>query len=390
MIMKYNFDEIVPRRGTGSVKWDGAEQEGVIPMWVADMDFRTAPAIIDAVESRAQHGIFGYTRVPDAYYQAVIGWFGRRHGFRIEKDWIIYVPGVVPALSAIIKAMTSPGDKVILQTPVYNCFFSSVRNNGCEVYSSPLVYRDVMYSIDFDDLERKAADPEATLMILCNPHNPGGRVWTREELTRIGEICLRHNVFVIADEIHCELTFPGHDYTPFASISGEFLMHSATCNPPTKAFNIAGLQISNIVTADAGIREKKDKTININEVCDVNPFGVEALVAAYDQGEDWLDALRIYLWENYQHVLRFFSEKLPRYPILPLEGTYLPWINIKASGLHSDELAGLLLHDAKVMLSPGTIYGPGGEDFLRLNIACPRPRLQDGLERLHSVLKRWE
>ena len=386
----FDFDTLIPRRGTNSYKWDTPEDESVLPMWVADMDFQTAPAIIEALRKRVAHGIFGYTKVPDAYYRALQSWFERRHGWKIEPEWVIYTSGVVPAISAILKAMTQPGDKVIVQTPAYNCFFSSIRNNGCELAANQLRYEGNAYSIDFEELEAKASDPKAKVMILCNPHNPAGRVWTWDELLRIGQICLKNNVFVIADEIHCELTYPGHDYTPFASLSQEFLMHSATCNSPTKAFNIAGLQISNIVTADAGIREKIDKAININEVCDVNPFGVEALVAAYDQGEDWLDSLRIYLWENYQHVLRFFSEKLPRYPILPLEGTYLPWINIKASGLHSGELAGLLLHDAKVMLSPGTIYGPGGEDFLRLNIACPRPRLQDGLERLHSVLKRWE
>ncbi len=386
----FDFDTLIPRRGTNSYKWDTPEDESVLPMWVADMDFQTAPAIIEALRKRVAHGIFGYTKVPDAYYRALQSWFERRHGWKIEPEWVIYTSGVVPAISAILKAMTQPGDKVIVQTPAYNCFFSSIRNNGCELAANQLRYEGNAYSIDFEELEAKASDPKAKVMILCNPHNPAGRVWTWDELLRIGQICLKNNVFVIADEIHCELTYPGHDYTPFASLSQEFLTHSATCNSPTKAFNIAGLQISNIVTADAGIREKIDKAININEVCDVNPFGVEALVAAYDQGEDWLDALRIYLWENYQHVLRFFSEKLPRYPILPLEGTYLPWINIKASGLHSGELAGLLLHDAKVMLSPGTIYGPGGEDFLRLNIACPRPRLQDGLERLHSVLKRWE
>ncbi len=386
----FDFDTLIPRRGTNSYKWDTPEDESVLPMWVADMDFQTAPAIIEALRKRVAHGIFGYTKVPDAYYRALQSWFERRHGWKIEPEWVIYTSGVVPAISAILKAMTQPGDKVIVQTPAYNCFFSSIRNNGCELAANQLRYEGNAYSIDFEELEAKASDPKAKVMILCNPHNPAGRVWTRDELLRIGQICLKNNVFVIADEIHCELTYPGHDYTPFASLSQEFLTHSATCNSPTKAFNIAGLQISNIVTADTGIREKIDKAININEVCDVNPFGVEALVAAYDQGEDWLDALRIYLWENYQHVLRFFSEKLPRYPILPLEGTYLPWINIKASGLRSDELAGLLLHDAKVMLSPGTIYGPGGEDFLRLNIACPRPRLQDGLERLHSVLKRWE
>lgn len=252
----FDFDTLIPRRGTNSYKWDTPEDESVLPMWVADMDFQTAPAIIEALRKRVAHGIFGYTKVPDAYYRALQSWFERRHGWKIEPEWVIYTSGVVPAISAILKAMTQTGDKVIVQTPAYNCFFSSIRNNGCELAANQLRYEGNAYSIDFEELEAKASDPKAKVMILCNPHNPAGRVWTRDELLRIGQICLKNNVFVIADEIHCELTYPGHDYTPFASLSQEFLMHSATCNSPTKAFNIAGLQISNIVTADAGIRKK--------------------------------------------------------------------------------------------------------------------------------------
>ena len=223
--MKYNFNEQVPRRGTCSYKWDSAKNEDVLPMWVADMDFRTAPAIVDALRQRVEHGIFGYTRVPDSYYKAVTDWFVRRHGWAIEREWIIYTSGVVPALSAIIKALTQPGDRVLVQTPVYNCFFSSIRNNGCEIVSSPLIYANNSFFIDFDDLERKTTDPKVKVMLLCNPHNPAGRVWTREELTRIGEICIRNGVMVVADEIHCELALPDYVYTPFASISDEFLIH---------------------------------------------------------------------------------------------------------------------------------------------------------------------
>ena len=283
--MKYNFDEIVPRRGTNSYKWDSAGDADVLPMWVADMDFRTAPSVVEALKRRVEHGIFGYVRVPDAYYEAITGWFAGRHGWQIEKEWIIYTTGVVPALSAVIKALTTPGDKVIVQTPVYNCFFSSIRNNGCEVVANPLIYMNGTYQIDFIDLERKAADPSVKVLLLCNPHNPAGRVWTKQELTRLGEICLRNNIWVVADEIHCELVFPGHTYIPFASVSEEFLMHSVTCTSPSKAFNLAGLQIANIVSADTDIRMQIDKAININEVCDVNPFGVEALIAAYNDGE---------------------------------------------------------------------------------------------------------
>lgn len=282
--MRYDFDEPVSRRGTDSFKWDSAANGDVLPMWVADMDFRTAPAIVEALRRRVEHGIFGYTRVPDTYYDSVVRWFARRHGWTIDRQWIIYTSGVVPAISAVIKALTVPGDKVLVQPPVYNCFFSSIRNNGCEIVPSPLVHRGDTYGIDYEDLERRAADPGVKAMLLCNPHNPVGRVWRREELLRIGEICIRHDVVVISDEIHCELVFPGHVYTPFASLSDEFLQHSVTCISPSKAFNIAGLQIANIVCADAGRRVRIDRAINDNEVCDVNPFGVIATQAAYDPG----------------------------------------------------------------------------------------------------------
>ena len=384
--MQYDFDTIIPRRGTNSYKWDTPEEEGVLPMWVADMDFRTAPAIVDALSRRVEHGIFGYTKVPDAYYDAVVRWFGSRHHWQIDPRWMIYTSGVVPALSAIIKALTEPGDKVIVQTPAYNCFFSSIRNDGCELSANNLVYRGGRYTIDFDDLEAKAADQRAKLLLLCNPHNPVGRVWTQEELLRIGEICLRHGVMVVADEIHCELTDEGHDYTPFASLSDEFLQHSVTCISLSKAFNLAGLQIANIVAADDAVRRRIDRAININEVCDVNPFGVIATIAAYGEGGAWLDALRKYLWENYEYLRRFFAERLPQYPVLPLEGTYLVWIDCRASGLDSDAVTERLQEQQRLMVNPGTMYGPGGEGFIRLNIACPRTQLADGLERMARVL----
>lgn len=287
--MKYDFDKTIDRRATNSYKWDSAP-EGALPMWVADMDFRTAPAIIDALQKRVAHGIFGYTRVPDAYYGAVTSWFSRRHGWDIDREWIIYTSGVVPAVSAVIKALTVPGDKVIVQTPVYNCFFSSIRNNGCEIVSNPLRRTADTYKMDFDALERCAADPRTKVMLLCNPHNPAGRVWTPDELTRLGNICLRNGVTVVADEIHCELVYQGFKYTPFASLSDAFLHRSVTCVSPSKAFNIAGLQIANIVAFDNDLRSRIDKAININEVCDVNPFGVAATIAAYNEGEEWLNS----------------------------------------------------------------------------------------------------
>lgn len=384
--MKYDFDKTIDRRATNSYKWDSAPG-GVLPMWVADMDFRTAPAIIDALQKRVAHGIFGYTRVPDAYYDAVTSWFSRRHGWDIDREWIIYTSGVVPAVSAVIKALTVPGDKVIVQTPVYNCFFSSIRNNGCEIVSNPLRRTTDTYEMDFDALERCAADPRAKVMLLCNPHNPAGRVWTPDELTRLGNICLRNGVTVVADEIHCELVYQGFKYTPFASLSDAFLHRSVTCVSPSKAFNIAGLQIANIVAFDNDLRSRIDKAININEVCDVNPFGVAATIAAYNEGEEWLNQLVDYLHGNYEAMAEFCRRELAEFPITRLEGTYLVWMDCSSLGMPSDALEHALLDDARLWLNAGTMYGAEGEGYMRWNIACPRSVMLDGLNRFLNFVR---
>ena len=384
--MKYDFDKTIDRRATNSYKWDSAP-EGVLPMWVADMDFRTAPAIIDALQKRVAHGIFGYTRVPDAYYDAVTAWFSRRPGWDIDREWIIYTSGVVPAVSAVIKALTVPGDKVIVQTPVYNCFFSSIRNNGCEIVSNPLRRTADTYKMDFDALERCAADPRTKVMLLCNPHNPAGRVWTPDELTRLGNICLRNGVTVVADEIHCELVYQGFKYTPFASLSDAFLHRSVTCVSPSKAFNIAGLQIANIVAFDNDLRSRIDKAININEVCDVNPFGVAATIAAYNEGEEWLNQLVDYLHGNYEAMAEFCRRELPEFPITRLEGTYLVWMDCSSLGMPSDALEHALLDDARLWLNAGTMYGAEGEGYMRWNIACPRSVMLDGLNRFLNFVR---
>lgn len=385
--MKYDFDEIISRRNSNSYKWDAVMEEGVLPMWVADMDFRTAPAVVEVLRKRMDHGIFGYTKVPPVYYDAIINWFTRRHGWQIDRDWIIYTSGVVPALSAIIKALTVPGDRVLVQTPVYNCFFSSIRNNDCEIVANPLVYTNGTYRIDFDDLARKATDPKVKLLLLCNPHNPVGRVWTRAELMCIGEICLRNDVLVVADEIHCELVYSGHTYIPFASISDDFRTRSVTCTSPSKAFNLAGLQIANIFAADESVRVKIDKAINLNEVCDVNPFGVEALVAAYNDGEEWLEELKCYLSDNYLYMRTFFNKYLPQFPVVKLEGTYLVWVDCSVLNRSSKEIAEILLKAEKLWINEGSMYGEAGEGFIRINIACPRQILIDGLNRLKRGLK---
>ncbi len=383
--MKYNFDEIIPRRGTNSYKWDAATDDEILPMWVADMDFRTAPAIINALASRVSHGIFGYTKVPQTYFEAITNWFSRKHHFKIEKDWILFTTGVVPALSAVIKALTRPGDKVIVQTPVYNCFFSSIRNDECKMIFNPLIYREGTYSIDFDDLEQKATHPQATLMLLCNPHNPVGRVWTREELTRIGEICLRNNIIVVSDEIHCDLVYDGHTHIPFASISPEFLQNSVTCTAPSKTFNLAGIQVANIIAADEEKRRMIDKALNVNEVCEINAFAVEALIAAYNEGEDWLEELKVYLYDNYQILFDFFRQYLPHLKVLPLEATYLVWIDCTALQQSSKEIADALLKKEKLWINEGTMYGETGEGFIRINLATQRENLVRGLKKIRDL-----
>ena len=384
--MTFDFDTPVDRRGSNSYKWDSADCGDVLPMWVADMDFKTAPVIIEALERRVAHGVFGYTHVPDEYFDATIDWEYRRHGLRLERDEILYTSGVVPALSAVIKALAKPGDKVLVLTPVYNCFYSSIRNNGCVADPCPLVYADGTYHIDFGSFERHASDPGTTLFLLCNPHNPACRVWTLDELRRLGEICMRHGVTVVSDDIHCELVYAPHRYTPFASLSAEFKENSVTCASPSKAFNTAGLLIANIFVARPEWRAAIDRAININEVCDVNPFGIEALIAAYRKGLPWLEALKKYLWGNYGFARNFFEENFPMLCVTRLEATYLLWLDCRALGMPSDEIERRLIADAKVWINAGTMYGDEGEGFVRINLACPRSTLAEGLRRIGKGL----
>ena len=380
------FDEITDRTGTHSIKWDRVK-EGGLAMWIADMDFRTPHAVTDSIIKRAENGIFGYTEIPDEWYCAYQKWWKDRYNFSINKEWLIFTTGVIPAISSIIRKMTTPAENVVVMTPVYNMFFDSILDNGRNVLESRLVYNDGKYSIDFADLEQKAADPNVKVLLLCNPHNPAGRVWTKQELTRIGDICIRNNVWVVADEIHCELVFPGHTYIPFASISQEFLMHSVTCTSPSKAFNLAGLQIANIISADTDIRTKIDKAINVNEVCDVNPFGVEALMAAYNDSKEWLEELKQYLFANYNYLRAYFAEYLPEFPVSMLEGTYLVWVDCSVLNQSSDEIVKTLLEKEKLWVNEGSLYGEAGEGFIRINIACPRQQLIEGLNRLRRALK---
>lgn len=387
--MEYDFSRPTDRRGTDSYKWDSAPEADIIPLWVADMDFETFPAITEALQRRVAHGIFGYTRVPEAYYEAVCRWFKKRHGWHINREDIIYTSGVVPAVSAVIKALTLPGDQVIVQRPVYNCFFSSIRNNGCETVSNSLIYNkeELRYEIDFDDLERKLKHERARLMLLCNPHNPGGRVWTRDELTRVAELCRKYGVRVVSDEIHCELTLYDNEYVPFGSLPDELSRGSITCCSPSKAFNTAGLQIANIVCRDAEVRNRIDRAININEVCDVNPFGVIALQAAYsDEGYEWLTQLRAYISANYDLLLERFARELPKCKVMRMEGTYLAWIDCSELHISSDEIEKMLMHENKVWVNAGSMYGAEGAAFIRINMACTSELLNEGITRIVNGL----
>lgn len=380
------FDQIVPRRGSASYKWDSDADATMLPMWVADMDFATAPAVVAALEARVRHGIFGYAKVPDSYYQAVTDWFSQRHGLTLDARWILPATGVVPALSAVIRALTQPGDGVIVQTPVYNCFFSSIRNMQCKLVTNPLSLNDGYYRMDFEALQGLAADPQNKVLLLCNPHNPVGRAWSREELQRLGAICMAHQVTVVSDEIHCDLTMPGYQHVAYASLGPAFAQHSITCTSPSKAFNLAGLHVANIIAADDTLRQKIDRALNIHEVGEIGPLGVTALVAAYGQGASWLDELRAYLHANYQHLVAHLAEHLPDINVLPMEASYLAWLDCRKLNIYTQALSERLLA-AHLRVSPGTLYGAAGEGFIRLNLACPQALLDEALVRLENTIQ---
>lgn len=382
--MKFDFDELTQRRGTASVKWDADTAEDIIPLWVADMDFRTAPAVTEALMRRVETGIFGYVKVPEKYYESLTHWFETRHGWHIDRNRVLYTPGVVPALSAIIKGLVKPGEGVIVQTPAYNCFFSSVKNNKAVIVENKLKRVDngesFRYEIDFEDLERCATRPETRMLLLCNPQNPTGRVWTREEMEKVRDICRNHGVRVVSDEIHCELVHAGYEYIPYATIDPSAIV----CCSPSKAFNTAGLQISNIVCPDAETQAHIDRAINDNEVCDVNPFGVEGLIAAYDNGGEWLDALNEYLDSNYKYLRDRFRKEMPQLKVCDSEATYLSWVDIRPLGVGGEELEEKLKKMAKVHINGGLMYGDDG--YIRINYACPRARLEEGLNRMSKAI----
>jgi len=384
--MKYDFDTNIDRRGTGSIKWDVKENE--LPMWIADMDFKTAPAIIEKLKNRVEHGVFGYNNVPEEWYKAYINWWERRHSFRMEKEWLIFCTGVIPAISSIVRKLTTPDEKVIIQTPVYNTFYNSIFNNGVRPLESPLIYEDGDFKMDIDDLEEKMSDPQASLFILCNPQNPSGNIWSREELKKIGELALKHNVAVISDEIHCDITDPGFEYIPFASVSEECRKVSITCIAPTKAFNLAGIQTAAVSVPDKFLRHKVWRGLNTDEVAEPNVFACDAAIAAFDEGGDWLDALREYLAENKRIACEYIEREIPEIKAVMSHATYLLWIDISSTNMNGRQAMDFLREKTGLFLLDGTIYGGIGKNFLRMNLGCTRENLFDGLERLKAGLRK--
>ncbi len=379
------FDEVIDRRNTGSLKWDVKENE--LPMWVADMDFTAAPIIREVIMRRAAHGVFGYSIVPDEWYDAYVSWWKNRHGLNMEKDWLIFTTGIVPAISSIVRKLTTPAENVVVLTPVYNIFYNSILNNGRRVLPCDLIYENGEYSIDFSALEQALKDEQTTLMILCNPHNPIGKIWDRDTLMKIGELCKKYSVTVVSDEIHCDITAPGKMYTPFASVNETCRDISITCLAPTKAFNLAGLQTAAVAVADPVLRHRVWRGLNTDEVAEPNVFAVPAAVAAFTKGEQWLDEFRDYVFENRRIADGFIEKNIPEIFSVKGDATYLMWFDCKKTGLDSDALAESLRKNTGLFVSSGTQYCGNGRDFLRVNIACPRAVLYDGLDRLNRGIK---
>lgn len=385
--MSYDFDQIFERRNTNSLKWDVKEDE--IPMWVADMDFQTAPAVIKALENKVKAGIFGYSVVPEEWKDAIKTWWESRHNYSLDKDWIIFCTGVVPAISCAVKRLTNVGDNVLVQTPVYNIFFNSIENHGRHAIENKLNYDSGRYTIDFEDLEKKLSDSLTTMMILCNPHNPIGKIWSKEDLLKIGELCAKHHVVVVSDEIHCDLTDPGYKYIPFASVSKTCSDNSVTCFSASKTFNIAGLQSAFVSVPNEALRSKMNRGLNSDEVAEPNAFAIDAVIAAYTKGEKWLDELRNYLKNNKKIVAEFLEKEIPKIEIVHSHATYLLWLDCSRIEKDATKIYYHLRNETGLYLSEGDIFRGNGKQFLRMNIACPRILLLEGLGRLKKGINAY-
>ncbi|RRQ46052.1 MalY/PatB family protein [Chryseobacterium sp. SC28] len=389
MKKNHNFDEIILRRGTNSVKWDLAKDPHVLPMWVADMDFKTAPEIIGALLDKVSQGIFGYSLIPSEFHSVIIDWYKENFYFDIKEEWILPGPGMIPTLSAILRTFVKRGERVIIQPPVYNHFYDLLEKCELEIAENNLIYENGIYNINFEDLEQMASDPKTKLLLLCNPHNPVGRVWQRNDLETIAKICSKHRVIVVSDEIHADLVFPGHTHLPFASIAKDEELTAFTCGSPCKTFNLSGLPISYIISENREALNELLKTFEIQETSYPNPIAAEALIAAYKNGKEWMAELKIYLYENYRYLLHFIAEHLPKIKVIPPEATYLVWLDCQALNRTSEELCRTLLEEEKLWVNAGTMYGAAGSGFIRINMACPREVLSEGLRRLASGLRKF-
>ncbi|MDR0283726.1 MAG: pyridoxal phosphate-dependent aminotransferase [Propionibacteriaceae bacterium] len=385
----FDFDTVLDRRGTNSVKWDVAA--GELPMWVADMDFATAPAITAAVADKARSGIFGYGTVPAAYGEAIAAWWGGRYGWTVDPEWVVFCDGIVPAVSSFVRTFAGEGEGVVLQSPDYNCFYSSVRNSGRTVLVNNLAYDRAArrFTIDWADLEARLADPLAKVFLLCNPQNPTGQIWSADDLARMGALAAAHGVTVIADEIHCDITAPGTTYTPYASVAHNE-PNSITLVSPTKSFNIPGLQAAAVIVPDPGQRARVAASLNRDEIVDPGAFAVEATIAAYSAGAEWLDALREYVWGNRRFFEAYVAERLPELVVIPAEATYLVWVDCGALGADSDQFAAFLREQTGLFVNPGGMYGDNTRTFIRVNLACPRTLVEDGLARLAAGVAKWQ
>lgn len=377
--MKYDFDRVIDRRNTNSYKWDS--EKDVLPLWVADMDFETAPCVKEAIVKKAQFGIFGYSIYGEEWEQSYISWWKRRHNFEIKREWLIFTTGIIPAISTCVRKHTTAAEKVLVQTPCYNIFFNSIVNNGRVPLESPLAFDGTNYSIDFDRLEKDLSDPQCSLMILCNPQNPTGTIWKKDELARIGELCKKHGVKVISDEIHCDVTVPGKSYIPFAAASDVCASISVSCISPTKCFNIAGINTAAVVVPDEFLRHKVWRGLNTDEVAEPNVFAIDATVAAFNDGEDWLNQLNEYIFENRKFAADYIAQNCKGLSVINSEATYLLWVKLP-DGIDGNVFAQRLKEKTGLFIIGGNEYGKTGENFVRINLACPRSILEDAMERL--------
>ncbi len=384
-----NFDYLINRRQTNSVKWDKLKElygkDDLIPLWIADMDFSVSPAIVKALKKRMEHQIYGYSDCSDRYYESVINWMSRRHDWQIEKEWIVYAPGVVPALSYSIRAFTEPGDNIIIQSPVYHPFYSTIESNGRNVVTNPLIYKDGKYYMDYVDLERKI-DSKTRMLILCSPHNPVGRVWTKEELLRLGEICIKNDIILVSDEIHFDLVYRGHKHTVMASISPEIADRCIVLTSPSKTFNIAGLQIANAIISNESLRERYIRELEKDHIVRPNIFGERALIAAYDQSEDWLEDLLDYLEENKNFFIEYMHKNISQLKVVKPEGTYLLWVDCSGLGMNWEDLRKFFIEKCGLALNDGAMFGEEGRFFQRFNIACPRWVLEEALKKIDEAV----